>query len=59
MRQMMVLVVGDADELLSKSWARCNNGNNSETNVLTRTRTNKEKKAVLVSVWLKKIIKRI
>jgi hypothetical protein len=28
-------------------------------NVLTRTRTNREKKAVLVSVWLKKVIKRI
>jgi len=53
------MVDGDADELLAKSWARCINETNEIGNdVLTRTRTER-KKAVLVSVWLKKVIKRI
>ena len=48
-------VDGDADVL---DWQGAWLGATTETEmVLSRTRTNKEKKAVLVSVWLKKVIK--
>ena len=50
------MVVGDADVLLlldEEEGAWLGATTETETMVLTRTRTIKQKKAVLVSVWLK------
>jgi hypothetical protein len=51
--------IGDADSLGPGVFGGGLGATTETEMVLTRTRTNKEKKAVLVSVWLKKVIKRI
>jgi hypothetical protein len=45
-------VDGDADELLAKSWARCNNETKRTKIVLSQELKNKEKKVVLNSVLM-------